>query len=237
MTAQDPAELQVYLKQFPVKKFKKQQLLLDLDEPLTHVIALKKGLIRQYSVSENGDEFTHNIFRPGTIFPLNLIFHHQTNPYYFEALTEGQMRLVPAEQMIDYLQNQPKLLLELVQRMASGINQLIYRMESIVFGSAQQKIAAAIYLLARRFGKPINEVELPKDCSKTFPPDALAIIAFGVTHQQIAFLTALTRETVSVEMMNLKEMNVIDYQKQMICVLDPNKLRDISSLPFYSGVD
>jgi CRP-like cAMP-binding protein len=210
---------------------------LDLDEPLTHVIALEQGLIRQYSVSKNGDEFTHNIFRPGTIFPLNLIFHRQTNPYYFEALTAGQIRLVPAEQMIDFLQKHPKLLLALVKRMASGINQLIYRMESIVFGSAQQKIAAAIYLLARRFGQPIKEIELPKDCQKTLPLDALVITDFSVTHQHIAFLTALTRETVSVEMMNLKEMGVIDYQKQMICVLDPKKLKNISSLPFYSEAD
>jgi hypothetical protein len=38
-------------------------------------------------------------------------------------------------------------------------------------------------------------------------------------------------------MMNLKEMGVIDYQKQMICVLDPKKLKNISSLPFYSEAD
>ncbi len=226
------SELQDFLEGFPSKKFTKQELLLDIDQKLSHVLYLKKGYVRQYSVSADGDEFTHNIFRRKTIFPLNLALHHQENHYYFEGLSDGEIILVPLSDMLSFLKTHPDVLFDLTQRLAAGLNQLLYRLDSLVFGSAQQKIAAAVCLLAKRFGEKVNKVK-QEDCPGFGSDKALIITAFSVTHQHLAYLTGLTRETVSVEMMNLKQMGLIDYQSQKICILKPDELKEISSLPFY----
>lgn len=228
----DNSELQGFLKDFPSKKFTQQELLLDIDQKLSHVLYLKKGYVRQYSVSADGDEFTHNIFRRKTIFPLNLALHHQENHYYFEGLSDGEIILIPLSDMLTFLKSNPNVLFDLTQRLAAGLNQLLYRLDSLVFGLAQEKIAAAICLLAERFGEKVNKVKT-KDCPGFGLKKALIITAFSVTHQQLAYLTGLTRETVSVEMMNLKQMGLIDYHSQKICILEPEKLKEISSLPFY----
>ncbi len=228
----DNSNLQLFLKEFSVKKFTKQQLVIDIDQDLNYVVCLRSGYVRQYSVSPEGDEFTHNIFRRGSIFPLNLAFHHQVNRYYFESLTSGKMVLVPTDKMIAFLKENPTVLFNLTQRLAAGLNQLLYRLDSLVFGSAQQKIAASVYLLAKRFGQNMSLVKL-EACPNTVSDEALIITDISVTHQQLAYLTGLTRETVSVEMMNLKQMGLIDYRSQKICILNPEKLKELSSLPFY----
>lgn len=226
------SNLQAFLRGFSAKKFAKQELVIDIDQDLTHVVYLKQGYVRQYSVSADGNEFTHNIFRRGSIFPLNLALHHQVNHYYFESLSSGKMVLIPTGQMITFLKKHPAVLLDLTQRLAAGLNQLLYRLDSLVFGSAQQKIAASVYLLAKRFGQNMNAVKL-EACPDIVSDEALIVTDISVTHQQLAYLTGLTRETVSVEMMNLKQMGLIDYRSQKICILDPQKLKELSSLPFY----
>ena len=46
-------------------------------------------------------------------------------------------------------------------------------------------------------------------------------------------MTGLTRETISLEMMDLKKQGLIDYRRQQVKINDMEKLREISSLPFY----
>ena len=229
---QQGPNLKKFLKNFPLKKFNQGEVLFEIDQPLANVCCLESGFVRQYAVSSDGDEFTQNIFRKGAIFPLNLISTQKQNPYYFEALTPVTATMVPTPQMKAFLQQNPVALKELVIRLSRGINQLLYRMESLVFGSAQQRLAATIYLLALKFGNSAEEVAR-KDCRyRRIVAGAISITAFRLTHQQLAYLTALTRETVSVEMMNLRKLGLIDYRQQKICVLKPKELKKLSSLPY-----
>jgi len=229
---QQGLNLKKFLKNFPLKKFNQGEVLFEIDQPLINVCCLESGFVRQYTVSSDGNEFTQNIFRKEAIFPLNLICTQKHNPYYFEALTPVTAAMVPTSQMKAFLQQDPVALEELVIRLSRGINQLLHRMESLVFGSAQQRLAATIYLLALKFGKSAEEVAR-KDCRyRRIAAGAISITAFRLTHQQLAHLTALTRETVSVEMMNLRKLGLIDYRQQKICVLKPKELKELSSLPF-----
>jgi len=229
---QQGPNLKKFLKNFPLKKFNQGEVLFEIDQPLANVCCLESGFVRQYAVSSDGDEFTQNIFRKGAIFPLNLISTQKQNPYYFEALTPVTATMVPTPQMKAFLQQDPVALKELVMRLSHDINQLLYRMESLVFGSARQRLAAIIYLLALKFGESAQEVAHKDFRYRRIAAGAISITAFRLTHQQLAHLTALTRKTVSVEMMNLRKLGLIDYRQQKICVLKPKELKKLSSLPY-----
>jgi CRP/FNR family transcriptional regulator, cyclic AMP receptor protein len=229
---QQGSNLKKFLKNFPLKKFKQGEVLFAVDQPLTYVCCLESGFVRQYVVSNEGEEFIQNVFKKDAIFPLNLICTQKYNSSYFEALTDVTAIMVPTSQMEVLLQKNPIVLKDLIIRLSRGINQLLYRMESLVFGSAQQRLAAMIYLLALKFGVSHKEAVKLGCTHQGVVKGAISIAAFRLTHQQLAHLTALTRETVSVEMMNLRKLGLIDYQHQKICVLKPKKLKELSSLPY-----
>jgi len=223
--------LKEYLANFPQKSFGKDAFLVPIDQKLNHLFYLKTGYVNQYSVSGSGQEFIHNIYKPGSIFPLHLALNQLKTPFFFQALSKVEASVIPVDEITDFLQKNPNMLLALTKRLASGLNQLIYRFESLAVGVAQQKIAAALYLLAKRFGSSAKG-NLEKSSLKSLQKAPLIINAFPITHQFLANMTSLTRETVSAEMIKFKELKIIDYQSKVITILSPEKLKELSSLPF-----
>jgi CRP-like cAMP-binding protein len=210
--------LENLLKNSPKKQFAKGEFLLETDQEVNSIFLIIKGFVRHYTVSDQGIEFTHNILKPHSLFPFHLALNRLSNPHYFEALTEVEVRVASCDQVASFLQEKPEILLALTKKLASGLNQLTFRLESLQFGTAQQKLAAILYLMGKRFGKGEKEITLN---------------TFSLTHQLLASMTGLTRETISLEMMSLKKQGLIDYRRQQVKINDMEKLREISSLPFY----
>ncbi len=225
------SKLNQFFLQYPAKSLDKSQSVLKVDSKLSHILFLTDGFVRQYAVSKQGQEFTLNIFEPFSFFPLNLAFHREVNPYYFEAFSPIKFNQAPIADVEKFIQKNPDVLFDLIHRITSGLNGMLYRMESLMFGSAKQKVAAALSICAARFGASHDQ---NKQCSHDeVPADQVRLVDFELTHQQIAFMTGLTRETVSVEMGKLREEGLVNYKQQRICLLKPKKLKNLSSLPFY----
>lgn len=219
---------QLFLQSLP-KQYKRGELLYEIDQPLDQVMLLVNGYVRHYTISSKGDEYTLNILKPHSVFPFYLAINNRSNPYYFEAMTSVTVKLLSIDDLSSSLEKYPKVLLSLTKKLASGLNQLSFRTESLLFGTASQRLAAILYLLGKRFGRT-NKRVLNINAVKNQP---IIIDVFSITHQLLASMTALTRETVTLEMMELKKQGLIEYQRQRITILDIEALRDLSSLPFY----
>ncbi len=227
--------LEDYLVDFPKKKFEKGELLLDTDKKVGSIYLLLSGFVRHYTISAEAEEFTHNILKPHSLFPFHLALNQLPNPHYFEAITPVEVQMAPVEEVVSHLMKTPELSLALSKKLASGLNQLSFRSESLLFGTAQQKLAATLYLLGKRFGQ-VSSAKKSKSSStssSSLREDKIEINSFPITHQLLATMTGLTRETVSLEMMNLKKQKMIDYRRQNISILNLEDLKEISSLPFY----
>lgn len=211
-------ELENFFSSYNFVEFQKNQVVLRPDDSLDNIYYIKEGYVRQYAVSSEGEEFTLNIYRPGSYFAIALSFEQETNNHYFETLTSVEMYKAPKKDVVAFLKKNPVVLFDLFTRISSGMSELTLRMESLVFGTARAKVAATLYLNARRFGKNSkNDVT----------------IDFPLTHLQIANMTGVTRETVSIEMMNLKKEKIITYHGQRVTVFDMKKLNKASSLSQY----
>lgn len=208
-------QLENFFQDFQKIEVSKHEVVLKPDDSLEFLYYVKSGYIKQYSVSSSGEEFILNIFRPGSYFAIALTTDQQINNYYFEALTEVELYKASAREVLTFIKKDSTLLFDLYSRISSGMSALALRMESLVFGSARAKISATLYLNARRFGKNNGEK---------------VTIDFPLTHLQIANMTGVTRETVSIEMMKLKKDKIIDYKGQKVTVLDMKKLNQASSL-------
>lgn len=168
---------------------------------LDRVYYLNQGYIRMYTISESGGEVTLYIFSPSSIFPI--LWHKNSSPnqYYFESLTPAEIFSVEKDKLQQFLAQKPELFLEIVDQLSSFSHSAIKKLEYKILGSAYQQVIAIILDLASHFGQ--------KD------KDGLAI-AYWFTHQDIASLTGLSRERVTIVINNLQSKKLITYSSHFI---------------------
>lgn len=198
-----------FFSKFTSKSFKKGTTLYRPDDPISEIFLIKNGLVRQYSISEGGEELIINIFRPFSFVPIMLILANQSNKYFFEAQTDVTAFMAPTEKVIEFLKQNPDVLLDLTKRFSAAIIGLTTRIEEISFNQASNRIASLLLYLAQKFGETKGKK---------------ITINLSLTHQDLASWTSLTRETTSRQLEYLSSLGIISYSRNSITILDKNKL-------------
>lgn len=182
---------------------KKQTVIPGGEEP-GGIFYLHEGYVREYDISaKSGNELTFHIYGPGSFFPLTWGLAGIPNRHFFQSMTDCELRVAPKEDVVQFLAQHPEQLLELTQRLLKGLSGLMTRMEFQVFADAYTQISAELVYLGRHFGhQEGNQVVLQKH----------------FTHQTLADLTGMVRETISVAIEKLVKQGVISYQGNKIVI-------------------
>jgi len=201
-----------FFSQKPVRSYKKGDIILGPGEPISDVYYVQTGLIRLYCLMGDGKELTLNIFKPRSYFPMFLILNNTSNLNYFQAMTAAKLSKSSKEEIVRFIQNEPDVLLDFTKRLSSGLNGLITTIQYSLFGSVHTRIISAILLLAKRFGEPQHDGSL--------------LIAIHLTHQDIANIVGVARETVSIEMEKLANKNLVSDKRRNITILNIPRLQE-----------
>lgn len=192
--------------------YRKGENIIRAEDTPQGVYYINKGYVRMFTILENGREITLNIFKPGSYFSMIWAIAEKPNRYFFQAMTPVVVSRNSKSQMIDLLITQPVLLFELTKRLLMGMDTLITQIEYMFSGRADQRINAALLLVAKRFGETVNgggiRIQLP------------------LTHHDIANLVGITRETASIFLKKLIKKNLISYQRRTIIITDPQRLAE-----------
>ena len=76
---------EMFYKQFQVRNYKKSEMLIRADDDPLGIFCLRKGYVRQYTISETGFELTLHILKPISYFPMVWAINGTPNVYFFEA--------------------------------------------------------------------------------------------------------------------------------------------------------
>ena len=202
-------KLESFFSEFRPLNYKKGEILVRPEDPIFGIYLLKKGYIRQYVISEEGDEITINLFRPVSFIPMMLAIGETENKYYFETASPVEVWRAPTDKTIEFVKNEPEILFDLAQRFAAGLNGLARRFEDLMFENAYNRVVSLLSYLTKRFG------ERGKDGT---------IINLPLTHKDIAAWVNLTRETTSRQLEKLTHAGIISYDHQIITIKDLKKL-------------
>lgn len=205
--------LKKFFAPFKPVTYKVGEIILQPEEALHFVYYVSSGYVSQQIVSENGEDFIVNIYRPGSYFPISLILHGIKNEYFYESLTKTTIYKAPVSEVLEFLKKNPEAMQELLVRLSAGINTLASKTEALVFGTASRKIMATLFFTAQRFGKKKGEH---------------IVIDFPLTHKRLGAMTGVTRETASIEMMKLKKEGILSYTGKQVTILDMKKLHKSS---------
>lgn len=204
-----------FFSRFKKKTYKKGATILRAQENPPGVFYLKKGYARLYSISKNAQELTFIIYKPDDLFPTIWSIEDQPLLYYTDALTAVEVYMAPREEFLKFIKSDNKTLFDITRRILIRFGGLLSRMEYSIFGNASDKVAAIILICAERFGKVIKQGLL---------------IQVPLTHQDIANLLGIARETVSIEMKKLQRKNLIGYRRRCLVVKNTQKLKEESVL-------
>ncbi|MBI2034616.1 MAG: Crp/Fnr family transcriptional regulator [Candidatus Levybacteria bacterium] len=209
--------LEFFFSQFKPLLYKKRETVLRADDTPQGVYFIKKGYVRVYSISQEGQELTLFILQPNDFFPVRWSITRDPIRYSYETLTPTEVWRAPRELFVSFLRKRPGILFEIMRRTLTRLGSILQGMEYLVYGDAYAKVAAILLILTDRFGR---QTSLAKRIAIPFP----------LTHKDIAALIGVTRETVSLEMEKLYRKNILVHESHFVVVSDIEKLKKESLL-------
>lgn len=201
-----------FFKKFPLKKYKKRQIILKPGEEFPGIIFVKSGYVRVYTKYQE-KQVTMQMFRPTLYFSLIGAMTKQVNHHYFEAITPVELWVAPKEEMLEYLEKEKEIKDDLIKTILSELVEMSVSMGEYITGNAGNKVAGIIKYLGEKFGKVKR--------NKIW-------IKFKVSHRLVASLTGLTRETVTLQMLKLKKEKIIETKNGQMVIRDEGKLKEAS---------
>lgn len=214
MTADLEEKLKAFFKQSKPQLYKKGEIILRGDEIPSGIFFLSKGYVKNYTFSENGGEFTFIIYRKSDFFPIAWTFNDTRKPYFMEAVTPCVIYKRNKEEYLEFLKNNPEVLLYITGKITRRFDGLLTRMEHMAFGNAYNKVCSILYVLSDRFGKVTKNNNI--------------LISMPLTHKDIASLLGVARETVSIEIAKLKKEKIIKNTGKHIFITNIEKLKENS---------
>jgi CRP/FNR family cyclic AMP-dependent transcriptional regulator len=205
-------ELDNYFAQYKLLTFTKGSTIIFSEDEPGGVYYLRKGYIKMNTITADGNELTLNIYKPGSFFPMFWALGDIPNQYTFQAMTNVSLNKSLKIEFNEFLQSKPTILFDLTKRIMRGNDALINNLTHFLVGNAEQRVAATLLMVAKRFGEDPNK-------------DGVAI-SLSLTHQDIANLAGITRETTTVVMGRLVKQKIIKQIKRKIIVTDIDGLAD-----------
>lgn len=206
-------DLQELLTDYPLRTYRKGEIILFQGEAPRVAYVLQKGVVKAYNISSSGDEKPIGFYGANSIFPASWALGSAPSAiYYYEAFTNVSVYCVPPEEYIEILKNNPETLYaELENYVADEVGKSM-RLNALQHSRASDKLIYTLHYLALSHSKRLSEdtVELE----------------LLLTHQDFANLTGLTRETTATELNKLKKAGVINYGKHTAYKINMVKLRD-----------
>lgn len=211
-------KLQSFFLKLKLVHFNKKEIIFRPDDEMHDVYYVKKGFIRMYSDFEDGKELTLNIYKPGTYFSMMHAISNINNSHYFQAMTPSDLHRASKGIVLEFIKENPDVLYDLTKRVAVGTISLLSNLEHLLSGSVDHRIISALNMLNSRFGEETKNGQI--------------IIRLPLTHQIIATLAGITRESTTIALNKLVKKGLISYHKRILAIINIKKLREESKIIF-----
>ncbi len=189
-----------FIKQFPSAHYNKDQTILSADEQTNMLYIIASGFVKVSSIDSNGSEQVLWIAGRSDIVPSELLFYKTSRlGFFYTALSLTTVYMVDKTVFLEFAEANMAVMKEVARAMSNHYDDLLYRLSSIVQASARDKLLSTLNNLAERFSAS-ESVDLYE-------------LGLHLTHQDIANLVGITRETTSIELKKFKNEGLLDYDR------------------------
>lgn len=194
-----------------VKIADKNQYVYFPNEPSKVLFFLKKGRIKIGSFSEDGKEIIKTILYPGEVFgEMGVLGEDKRMDFAIAMDKETRMCTISTDEFRNVMAKNPALGLEVTKTIGEKLRKIERRLESLIFKDARQRVIDFMMETAAKYGKQIGDEILVKH---------------NLTHQDIANLTATSRQTVTTVLNDLKDNDLIYMERNRFLIRKIDQLK------------
>ncbi len=178
-------------------------------EPSSSLFFLKKGRVKLTRISGDGKEMILALVNMGEVFGEMAYLGEGERNEFATALDDCIVCAINKDEFKSFVEQNPELNLKMTRLIGLKLKRYSERIEGLVFKDAEQRVASFILKLADENGKKIGDEIFVKPFLK---------------HQDIAELTATSRQTVNSILTDLRQKKVINFDRKKLIVMKRDEL-------------
>jgi CRP/FNR family transcriptional regulator, anaerobic regulatory protein len=164
---------------------------------------VKTGKLRMYKVNAEGKQFTAAILGIGNMFGEIDSLSFGTHDMYIETIEETLICSVLREHFEKFLLKRPELAMRFLKVLSNQLKEKEELLEKLAIGNVEDRVLHLLLKLSEQFGTE-------NDC--------FVKIDFPLTHQEIANMIGVTRESVTTILKDLSQKGILRTGRMQISV-------------------
>lgn len=190
--------------------YKKNQFIYFLEEKATHIYMIANGRVKIGHYLDDGKEVVTAILGKGEIFGELALAGEETRKNFAQAMDDVSICPLSIDDLKDLMKEDKELSFRILKLVGLRLMKLERKLELLVFKDARTRIIEFLKDSASWKGKKVG--------FETMIPTKL-------THKDIAALTGTSRQTVTTILNELKDKNLINFDRRKILIRDLDQLK------------
>lgn len=191
-------------------KFKKDEFIYFPNEKATHIYMIATGRVKIGHYLDDGKEAITAILGTGEIFGELALAGEDERKDFAQAMDDVSICPLSIEDLKDLMREDKELSFKILKLVGLRLMKLERKLELLVFKDARTRIIEFLKDSASWKGKKVG--------FETMIPTKL-------THKDIAALTGTSRQTVTTILNELKDQNLINFDRRKILIRDLDQLK------------
>jgi len=192
------------------RRFKKGEYIYLQDDEADKVYLITEGRVRIGTYSDKGKEITKAILARGEVFGELALIADGKRRELACALAATSVCVLTAGEMRQLMREHKGLNMFIMRLMGSRLLEMEGRLESLVFKDSRSRIQELIIDIAMKRGQRVGHE---------------FVIRNFITHKDIASLTATSRQTVTAVLNELRNQNIIAFNRKQLLIRDMPRLK------------
>lgn len=192
-----------------MNKSKKKEVIYFPEEPSNTIYLLKEGKIKISRISPDGQSVTLALLGPGEVFGESAILGQSSHENIAEVVEDASLCAIDKVAFQTLLEKSNRLSRSIQTMIGDRKREVESKIEDLVFKDARERVVEFLARYVKQFGKHLV--------------DTWEVRPF-LTHQEIAELTATSRQTVNSILNDLKTEGKLDFTRQFLRVPKPEAL-------------
>jgi CRP-like cAMP-binding protein len=193
-----------------MKEVEKNQPIYFPNEPSSSIFFLKTGRVKISKYNSDGKEIIMAFINPGEVFGEMAYLGEGERTDIALTVEPSYICAINKNDFTQFIEKNPALNLKVTRIIGLKLKSYSERIEDLVFKDAKQRVISFLVKLSVENGKQVGDQVFVKPFLK---------------HQDIADLTACARQTVNDVLTDLREKNIIDFDRKKLIINDTSKLK------------
>jgi len=206
-----PQKIGNQLSDHNIKTIKKDEYVYLPDQESDKIYFINTGRIKIGSYADNGKEITKAILGTGEVFGELAMIGEKKRRDYALALEDTNVCMIPSAQLKDLIKDHSSLSLFFMRMMGSKVIEMENRLESLVFKDSRSRIIEYLVELVNKRGQRVGYEW---------------VVRHFITHQEIANLTATSRQTVTTVLNELRNNEILTFNRKRLLIRELDKLKE-----------